>query len=134
MTRLAHVVAASVSGYATSIRAGHHALTSDEPVASGGTDTGPPPFQLVLAGLGACTAITLRMYGDRKSWTLGTIRIDLEMLREGDATRIRRVVTCSEPLTAEQRAKLVEIAGKTPVTKVLQAGSAIETEVRDSAT
>ena len=130
MSRIAHVIAASLSGYATSISAGHHALTSDEPVASGGTDTGPAPFQHVLSGLGACTVITLRMYGDRKGWALGTIRCDLEMMREGEETRIRRVVTCGEPLTEEQRVKLAEIASKTPVTKVLRAGSSIETEVR----
>ena len=130
MGRIAHAVARSPSGYAQKIRAGGHELTSDEPTASGGTGTGPAPYNLLLSALGACTSITLRMYGDRKGWTLGEIQIDLSFSRDGDVELIERELRFSAPLTEEQRARLLEIAGKTPVTKTLQKGIRIDTQIR----
>jgi putative redox protein len=67
----AHATLTSHSGYAQTVRIRQYQLAADEPVSGGGTDTGPAPDELVLAGLGACTAITLRMYADRKAWELG---------------------------------------------------------------
>src|ERR1700676_611444 len=130
MGRIAHAVASSTSGYAQKIRAAGHDLTSDEPTTSGGTGTGPTPYNLLLAALGACTSITLRMYGDRKGWTLGEIKIDLSFSRDGDVDLIERELRFSAPLTEEQRARLLEIAGKTPVTKTLQKGIRIDTQIR----
>jgi putative redox protein len=132
MSRIAHALLESTHGYATTIRAGHHALTADEPQASGGTDTGPAPYQLLLASLAACTAITLRMYAERKKWELGTISVDLEFLKDKDAKtqEIRRAVSFSAELTAEQKTRLGEIAEKTPVTLTLKGGVGVVTEVR----
>ena len=62
--------------YATRIIAGRHTLTADEPVAAGGADAGPAPFAYLLSGLIACTAITLRMYADRKGWALRRVTVD----------------------------------------------------------
>ena len=125
---VAHVSLDSESGYAQKIRAGHHALTADEPVASNGTDTGPAPYGLVLSGLGACTAITLRMYAERKGWQLGAVHVDLRMFKDEEGKeRIDRTVRFGAPLSDEQRGKLAEIAEKTPVTKTLRAGLAIAT-------
>jgi putative redox protein len=132
MIRIGHVELDCVAGYATSIRAGHHSIAADEPVSNGGTDTGPSPFPLILAGLGACTAITLRMYSERKGWNLGAVHVELSMTRDGEATRIQRTISFSETLAPEQRTRIAEIAAKTPVTKLLRAGSTIETEIRDS--
>jgi len=121
-----------VSGLAQAIRAGTHDLVSDEPVANGGAGTGPAPFALLLAALGACTQITLRMYAQRKGWELGEIHGQLRMLRAPDGTdRIERTLRFSAPLTAEQRARLAEIADKTPVTKTVRAGVAIETKIAE---
>jgi putative redox protein len=129
MPRVAHTVLTSTAGYAAQLRTGHHHLVADEPQALGGTDTGPAPYQLVLSGLAACTAITLRMYAERKQWALGTIEVDAELLKDTDDSpgRVVRVVTFSEKLTDAQRSKLAEIVEKTPVTKTLRAGMPIET-------
>lgn len=129
MARIAHAALDSATGYAADIRTGRHHLTADEPTAIGGTDTGPAPYQLLLAGLAACTSITLRMYADRKGWSLGAVHVDLDFFKESDEapSKIRRIVKFSEPLTAEQLARLAEIAEKTPVTKTLKSGVAIET-------
>jgi putative redox protein len=115
--------------YAVDIKAGHHALTGDETVAAGGGDTGPAPFALVLAGLGACTAITLRMYAERKTWPLSGLAVDLEYYRDGKDFRIERVLHIEGPLDDEQRARLADIAERTPVTLALKAGTTINTKV-----
>jgi putative redox protein len=116
--------------YAVAIAAGHHALAADEPKALGGGDSAPSPFALVLSGLGACTAITLRMYAERKKWPTG-IQVELKVVRAADDTlHIDRVLTLDGALSAEQRMRLGEIAEKTPVTKALKSGFAIHTSVR----
>jgi putative redox protein len=117
--------------YAVAITAGHHALAADEPKSIGGGDSGPSPFALVASGLGACTAITLRMYAERKQWPLRGVTVALTVVKAaGDALQIERVVTLEGALSAEQRARLAEIAEKTPVTKALRAGFAIHTNFR----
>lgn len=117
--RIAHTVLDSTTGYAAIIRAGHHHLTADEPASLGGTDTGPAPYQLLLSGLAACTAITLRMVAERKGWALGTIHVDLELHKdtEDSTGRIAGGVSFSQPLSDEQRAKLTAVVAKTPVTR-----------------
>jgi putative redox protein len=128
MKSVAHATLTSQSGYAQTVRVRQHRLTADEPETAGGTDTGPAPYELILAGLGACTAITLRMYADRKGWDLGELSVDLRLFKDdaGPAT-IEREVRASAALTEEQRARLAEIAEKTPVTRTLKAGAAIQT-------
>jgi putative redox protein len=112
-----------------SIRAGHHDILADEPASNGGGDAGPSPFSLMLAGLAACTSITLRMYADRKGWVLGTVKVDARMSRaaEGDGFQIERVVRLGAPLSEEQKQRLAEIADKTPVTKAIARGVPITT-------
>jgi putative redox protein len=127
MTLLASVHIHSDTGYAQSIRAGRHTLIADEPEALGGADLGPSPFQLVLSGLGACTAITLEMYARRKHWTLGPLQIELRMFEQEQTQRVARVISFDPAVSDEQRARLLEIADKTPVTKALRAGFAIST-------
>jgi putative redox protein len=128
--RIAHVVAESAAGYAQKIRAGRHEWTADESKERGGTNTGPTPYSLLLAALGACTSITLRMYAERKGWELGEVRVDLNLFKEGEADRIERQITFSAPLSEEQLARLAEVAAKTPVTKTIRQGAAIQTSVR----
>jgi putative redox protein len=116
------------SGYAQRINTGTHELLSDEPEKRGGTNTGPSPYELMLASLGACTAITMRMYAERKQWTLGSIDVKLRLIKDGDGpARIERVIAVAATMDAEQQAKLLEIADKTPVTKALAPGVPIQT-------
>jgi putative redox protein len=122
------VTVLSESGYAQVIHAGHHRLTADEPPPNG-TDTGPAPYGLLLASLGACTSITLRMYAERKGWQLGQIHVALGVEHAADGTKIHRELRFSAPLTDEQKTKLADIAEKTPVTKTLRAGATITTKL-----
>jgi putative redox protein len=116
--------------YHVDIQAGTHRLDADEPAHHGGGDTGPPPFGLLLSGLGACTAITLRMYAERKDWPLEGLQVRLTYTVQDRATRwIDRAITLRGPLGDDQRAKLAEIAEKTPVTKAVRAGTEIRTTV-----
>lgn len=114
-------------GYAQQIKTAAHEIKADEPERRGGTNTGPSPFELLLSSLGACTAITLRMYADRKQWDLGTMGVKLRLLKEGDTQTIERLITISASLNDEQKAKVLEIADKTPVTKAVGAGIPVKT-------
>jgi putative redox protein len=127
---MAKLEARSVAGYAVRMTAGSHELSSDEPVSAGGGDTGPAPYEVLLAALAACTSITLRMYADRKGWPLGQISVDVRFLRDAHgAEKVERHVSFSETLPEEQRARLAEISEKTPVTKTLKQGLTIVTTV-----
>lgn len=113
--------------YAVDLATGKHRLTGDEPEAAGGADAGPSPFGLLLSALGSCTAITLLMYAERKGWALTGVAIDLAYRREGDAAHIDRDVRVDGALDDAQRARLAEIAEKTPVTLAIRAGTEIRT-------
>ena len=126
-TILATATVQGEQGYAQKITASAHELASDEPVKRGGTNTGASPFELLLASLGACTAITLRMYSERKQWNLGVITVALRMLKDADQQHIERHISVSRAIDAEQQKKLLEIADKTPVTKVLATGVRVQT-------
>lgn len=118
--------------YKVDVRAGHHTFVSDEPEKIGGNDAGPAPFQLLLGALGSCTAITLRMYAKRKGWPLESAEVAMRHLKDGDTARIERVLTLSGNLTDEQRARLADIAERTPVTLAIKNGVAVETTLSGS--
>lgn len=121
--------------YATSIDAGGHLLVSDEPVAAGGANAGPAPYDLLLAGLCACTVITLRMYADRKQWPLQKLTVRLHYSRGADKSeRIDRELEFEGDLTDEQRARMADIAERTPVTLTLKGGLQIVTTIGEMGT
>ena len=123
------------SGYAQRISTSSHQLTADEPERRGGTNTGPSPYELLLSSLGACTAITLRMYADRKQWDVGVVDVKLRLLKEGeDQPRIERSISVTGTLDGDQQAKLLEIADKTPVSKALAPGLPIHTALELTST
>jgi len=127
---MAHVTVTSDFHFAQQIASGHHRLTADEPIALGGSDSGVSPHELLLASLGACTSITLRMYAGRKEWELGKITVGLRYTASDDQKgHIDRRLSFSKPLTAEQTQRLLEIAAKTPVTKTLSDGVTIATTI-----
>ena len=129
MALIATTTVESNTGYAQRIESAGHQLTADEGKAAGGTDTGPAPYGLLLASLGACTSITLRMYADRKGWQLGDIHIALRHTKSDAGDQIERDIRFGAALSEEQRTRLAEIADKTPVTKTIKAGAAIQTRV-----
>jgi len=134
-------VTASVgpTGYRAEITAGPHRFLADEPVPLGGTGTGPTPYELLLGALGACMAMTLRMYADRKRWPLHGVRIHLrtERAHEEDCQkcetedvglpRIARRIELTGPISEEQRNRLHQIADRCPVKQTLQRGLVVET-------
>jgi putative redox protein len=130
---LANATVTGESGYAQRITTAAHQLTSDEPEKRGGTNTGASPFELMLASLGACTSITLRMYSERKQWNLGSIQVSLRLLKDGDDQRIERKILIGGTIDSDQQAKLLEIADKTPVTKALAPGVSIQTSLEGHA-
>lgn len=130
------LVTGGAEGLKQEIVARRHRLTADEPKEQGGTDSGPTPYDLLLAALGACTSMTLRIYADFKKLPLEAVRVRLLHskihaldcaaceTRDGKLDRIEREIELLGPLTGEQRAKLLEIADKCPVHRTL--GSEIE--------
>jgi putative redox protein len=127
--------------YGQEIAVGRHVLPADEPVWLGGDDAGPSPYGLLLAALGACTSMTLRMYADRKGWPLErtTVRLRHEKVhaqdcaecetRDGHIDRIQKTVQVEGALDAEQRRRLLEIAGRCPVQRTLQSEVVIESRL-----
>ena len=113
--------------YRTEIVVGGHEIIADEPPALGGQGAGPAPYDLLLASLGACTAITLRMYADRKEWPLESLGVALR-LHGKDERRIERILTIAG-LDAGQSARLADIAERTPVTLTLKGGLPIDTSL-----
>ena len=120
-------------------RAGRHVLAADEPRAVGGDDRGPGPYDYLLAGLGACTSMTVRMYAERKGWPLERVSVRLQHDRiyaedctdcettEGKIDEIKREIDITGPLDSEQREKLLEIADKCPVHRTLTTETKIRT-------
>lgn len=121
----------STAGFRGEVRAGPHRFVVDEGPEAGGNDEGPNPYQLLMAGLCQCTSATLRMYGQRKEWDLGEIRVRSILMREGEgATKkehVERSIRLGGKLTSEQTDRLLEIADRTPVTRTLVAGMTIHT-------
>ena len=126
-------------GYSTDLRARTHGWIADEPVGAGGDDLGPSPYEHLLAALGSCTAMTLRMYADRKGWPLEAVEVDLRHSRRhtrdmadcDDCDRradvIDRTLKLKGDLDSDQQARLMEIADRCPVHRTLDAGVSIRT-------
>ena len=124
------------------ITVGVHRFLADEPVEVGGLDSGPGPYDLLLAGLGACTAMTLRLYAERKALPLERVTVELSHSRihaadcadcetkEGMLDRIERAIALRGALDAEQRRRLLEIADKCPVHRTLTSEIDIRTVER----
>ncbi len=131
------VLARIGQGLLTELQVRHHASLADEPAAVGGNDLGPTPYDLLVQALGACTAMTLRLYADRKGWPLEEVLIRLEHRKihgmdapadaGGRIDAVDRVIHLSGPLDAAQRTRLLDIANRCPVHRTLESGVHIET-------
>ena len=125
------IVRGGSAGFAQEIEIGPHRLKADEPLAFGGTDTGPSPYDFLLAALGTCTSMTISLYARRKGWPLENVTVSLHHskihasdcadceTKVGKLDRIEREIQLTGALTNEQRAKLMEIADKCPVHQTL---------------
>lgn len=128
-------------GFAQTITTGPHRLHADEPVAAGGTDTGPDPYALLLAALGSCTSMTIAMVARRKRWPLEAVTVRLrhsrDYLRDCEGCeeaprrieRIEREILLTGPLDDQQRAALLAIAEKCPVHKTLSSTVVIDSRL-----
>ncbi len=106
-------------------------LTADEPLDLGGDDAGATPVELVLAGLGSCKAITLKMYAERKGWELASVDVDVSHQKINQQYQISVRLHLTGNLTDDQRQRLLKIADKCPVHKLLQSEAQIETILAD---
>jgi putative redox protein len=137
----AHVTARRIAGLSHEIDLGDdRAIVVDEPAADGGTDTGPRPSQLLASSLAGCTAITIELYAKRKGWELDGLEVGVDMSSEDEdvpphavPTHFAVEVTLPEGLDDEQRRKLMVIAEKCPVHKLLEKGAEITVVERASA-
>ena len=135
----------SAAGFAQEISVGPHRLTGDEPTSVGGTDTGPTPYDLLLAALGACTSMTVAMYARRKRWPLEAVTVRLRHSkihaadcescesREAQLDHIDRDVELIGQLTEEQSARLLDIANRCPVHRTLTSTISIQTRLNTQA-
>ena len=135
------VVTGSATGFAQAIRAGFHQLVGDEPTSVGGTDTGPTPYDLLLAALGSCTSMTIGLYARRKQWPLEAVTVTLRHSKVHAADcasceqqpalldQIERDVHLAGPLHDDQRARLLDIANKCPVHRTLTSKIEIKTRL-----
>jgi len=118
------------SHYRTVITTNKHSLITDEPLAAGGTDTAPSPLELLLSSLGGCTAITLRMYIDRKMWVVDNIIVNVDLFEIDGAKLIELQLSFKGELSDEQRQRLVQIANACPIHKMLSGKTVIQTNLK----
>jgi putative redox protein len=135
------IVHGTAAGFAQEVEVGSHEVYADEPVSFGGTDSGPSPYDLLLAALGSCTSMTIGFYARKRRWPLENITVSLRHSRihaadceecetkEGKIDRIELDIHLTGSLTDEQRAKLMEIADKCPVHQTLTSEINIRTRV-----
>ena len=138
------VVRGDAAGFLQEITAGAHRLRADEPVSMGGTDAAPDPYDYLLAGLGACTSMTLGLYARKRKWPLEDVTVALRRTRmhakdcadcetkEGLLDLIDVEVTMTGPLTDEQRATLMTVAHKCPVHRTLKSEIKINIKSADA--
>jgi putative redox protein len=122
--------------YACTVTDGNHRWIIDEPVDKGGGNTGHDPYGALLASLGSCTAITLKMYAARKGWDLQSVTVDTalvsETITDKKTTAFLRSITVTGTLDDAQLQRLQQIAKACPISKILEGSISIETEIKRS--
>ncbi|CAM1348704.1 OsmC family protein [Tenacibaculum crassostreae] len=111
-----------------------HFAVIDEPIEAGGDDNAPTPVEYLLTAIGGCVSITLRMYAERKGWDLGEITVNVrqkeELTSEGIKKSLIEEVSFEKEVNQEQRDKLLEIAGKCPIAKMVKEATPIATTIK----
>ncbi|KGL62906.1 OsmC family protein [Polaribacter sp. Hel1_85] len=126
-------VVLSNKNYLAEAKTRNHFLTIDEPVASGGDDNGPTPVEYLLTAIGGCVSITLRMYAERKGWDVGKITVNVfqkeEQTSEGIKKWLEEDISFEKEITEDQKKRLLVIAGKCPVAKMVKGETLIESKI-----
>lgn len=128
---MATAKASRVDGFHHEVQVAGHSLVVDEPEDAGGTDAGPSPTRLVAAALASCTAITVEMYAERKGWELGKVEVEVEMGgSSSEGVSFDVVLRVPGQLESAQQERLLTIAGKCPVHRMLAAETTVEVSDR----
>lgn len=106
-----------------------HFSVIDEPISSGGGNTGPTPVEYLLTAIGGCVSMTLRMYAERKGWDLGKITVNVSQIKENNETYLTEEISFEKEVTENQRNRLLVFAGKCPVAKMVKGETKIETKI-----
>lgn len=110
-----------------------HFAVIDEPIDKGGDDNAPTPVEYLLTAIGGCVSITLRMYAERKGWDLGEIIVNVyqkeEMTPEGIKKTLIEEISFEKEVSEKQKNKLIEIAGKCPVAKMVKGETPIASKI-----
>lgn len=126
-------VTLSEKKYLAEAKIRNHFVVIDEPLTSGGGDTGPTPVEYLLTAIGSCVSITLRMYAERKGWDAGKITVKVsqkeELTAQGIKKTLQEEISFEKELTQEQREKMLVIAGKCPVAKMVKGETEINTKL-----
>lgn len=133
--RIAEVGETGQGRFVNAVRIGPHRMLADEPVSVGGDGLGPDPFEYLLAGLGACTSMTIRLYAERKGWPLLRVAVRVRhaarLSAGADRDVFERIIHLEGDLSEEERARLLDIAERCPVSRTLAAGSTVQSRLAD---
>ena len=131
MLKIFNMTTASIAStqYSVKLQDGRHEFAADEPSGKGGGDTGPAPDEILEASLASCTAITLRMYADRKEWKLTSIEVTVSLERIDNKTIFTRSIKLEGAVDETQRERLLQIAKACPVSKTLLGEIAINSHI-----
>ena len=133
MAKASSNVVLSTRNYLAEAKMRNHFAVIDEPVDFGGDDNGPTPVEYLLTAIGGCVSITLRMYAQRKKWDVGKITVNViqkeELTSEGIKKSLVEEISFEKEITEEQKVKLLEIAGKCPVAKMVKGETPIASKI-----
>ncbi|AUC86551.1 osmotically inducible protein OsmC [Polaribacter sp. ALD11] len=122
-------VVLSSKNYLAEAKMRKHFAVIDEPVNDGGDDNGPTPVEYLLTAIGSCVSITLRMYAERKGWDVGKITVNVSQVKDENSTHLTEEISFEKDVTEEQKKRLLVIAGKCPVAKMVKGETEIATNI-----
>jgi len=115
--------------YLAEAKTRNHFLTMDQTVASGGDNSGPTPVEYLLAAIGGCVSITLRVYAEGRGWDVGKIKVNVSQLKDESGTYLTEEISFEKEISEEQRKKMLVFAAKCPVAKMVKGQTRIESKI-----
>jgi putative redox protein len=115
--------------YLAEAKTRNHFLTMDQTIASGGDNSGPTPVEYLLAAIGGCVSITLRVYAERRGWDVGKIKVNVSQLKDESGTYLTEEISFEKEISEEQRKKMLVFAAKCPVAKMVKGQTRIESKI-----